>query len=169
MRDDDELGPRGQLAQHPGESQGVLLVQWRIDLIEDAERRGADQEAREDERHRGQRPLSPRQHRDVLQPLAGRLGHDVHARLVGFLILHQNQLGPSPLEDLVEHLVELHLEALERLHEQLPRGAVDAGDDGFQRGDGLGQVFLLGRQEADALLHLAMLVDGHHVDGPQFG
>ena len=52
------------LAAHPveqvAEAVNVRIVERRVDLVEDADRRGVRQEQREDQRHCGQRLLAAR-------------------------------------------------------------------------------------------------------------
>ena len=69
----------GQSPQRVGEAADVGLVERRVDLVQDAERHRVDAQHGEQQRHAGQRPLAAGQHRQPLQPLAGRPDHDLDA------------------------------------------------------------------------------------------
>src|SRR5439155_10346002 len=60
VRDEDELGLVAQLLQKAREALHVGLVERRVDLVQDAERRGAVAEQSEEQRHRRQRLLPSR-------------------------------------------------------------------------------------------------------------
>src|SRR4051812_13522391 len=57
VRDDDELGGAAHLPDHLVVPADVRLVERRVDLVEQAERRRLDQEDGEDQRDRGERLL----------------------------------------------------------------------------------------------------------------
>ena len=59
--DEQELGVGRQLAQQRAEPLHVGVVERCVDLVEQAERRRADAEQRQQERHRGERLLTARQ------------------------------------------------------------------------------------------------------------
>src|SRR5262249_301813 len=79
----------------------------------DGEGGGTIGEQGDQERHGGQRLLSPGQQGDLLQSFAGRLGDDLDAGLENvLLVLLQPQLGPPAAEQRREALHEVPLDRL---------------------------------------------------------
>src|SRR3954471_19111668 len=70
--DHDELGLVLEAIQHAHEVPDVLIVQWRIDFVEQAERTRLGQEDSEQEREGDERLFAARQQMDALGALAAR-------------------------------------------------------------------------------------------------
>src|ERR1019366_6056034 len=142
------------------------LVQGRVELVEQAERRGLHQVEREEERDRGQGPLPAREERDALEPRAGRLRDDLYPALEDVVRLDEVDGGAAAPEQRVERVLEV-LAYLREGDLELPlRGLVDLVDRGDELGLRLAQVVALRPQEVVALLELRVLLDGDEVDGP---
>ena len=81
----------------------VRVVQGGLDLVHDVEGRGPRPEDRDEERHRGQRPLPAAQQRQALDPLArrARLDLDAGGEHVVRIGEHEPPLaaGEEPVED----------------------------------------------------------------------
>ena len=96
------------LADHLVVAADVGLIERRVDLVEQAERRGLDEEDGEDQRDRGERLLAAREQLDRGELLARRLRDDLDARLGDGIgrILDELQLGRAAAEQAREHLLE---------------------------------------------------------------
>jgi hypothetical protein len=145
----------------------VGVVQRRLDLVEDVERRRPGLEQRDQERHRDQRALTAGQQRQPLDLLPRRAGLDVDAggqHVVG-VGEHQPALaaGEQPGEDPLEGLLDVAV----RLGEDLLDPLVDLLDDVEQVAPGLLQVVELFGQEPVPLLHRVVLLQRERVDPPE--
>jgi hypothetical protein len=88
VRDEEELGMVGHALDHAAEALGIGVVQGRVDLVEQAERRRVQAEHREHQRRRGQSLLAAGQQVDGRVLLARRLGHHLHAGVEDFVAGH---------------------------------------------------------------------------------
>src|SRR5262249_17519052 len=140
VRDDNELRRVRELLEEPREAAHVGLVERRIHLVEEAERRGLVAEDREEERDGGERLLPSREEHMALQAVAGRLDVDLQAAVERVLVLHQPDVAPPTAEEQRERLVEVVADRLEGLDEALARGAVDAADGLLEGLDRVGEV-----------------------------
>ena len=85
----------------------VVVIQSRLDLIEQAERRRFQVLDREQQGDRSQSFLPAGELHHILQLLSGRLCDDPYPRFQDILILHQFESSLSAAEELAEHLVKL--------------------------------------------------------------
>src|SRR5262249_4746364 len=113
---------------HLIEAPDVGFVQWGVDLVEQAERRWADEKEREHQRGCGERLLPARQEAEVLQLLSRRLHDDLHAGILALLGDAQLQTGGPTREQLGKDRRELLVGRGERLLEALLRGPHELGD-----------------------------------------
>ena len=74
MGDEDELGGLGHLPDHVVVAADVGVVERGVHLVEQAERRGLDEEDGEDEGDRGERLLAAGEQVDALELLARAAG-----------------------------------------------------------------------------------------------
>src|SRR5205823_13897221 len=111
----------GHVADESHEALVVDLVERRVDLIEDAERRRLVAEDREQQRQRGQGPLAAGEQRDRLVLLAGRLRRELDAALQYVLLVEQLHPGRAAAEERREDLAEVDVHRREGLAEQLAR------------------------------------------------
>ena len=123
MGDGDEagVGALAHFVEQIAEALDVIVVERRVDLVEDADRRGVGQEHGEDERKRRQRLLAAREQRQRLRLLARRLGDELEPgleRIVGF---DQLQLGLAALEQGLEQVLKVPVDDLEG-RDQAARG-----------------------------------------------
>src|ERR1051325_2747619 len=79
VRDHDELRVRGHLDDLISKASHVRFVKWRVDFVEQTERRGPVMEDAEHERERRHRLLATGEQQHVLQPFARWLCDDVNA------------------------------------------------------------------------------------------
>ena len=107
VRDDDELAPVEELAQHAREAGRVRLVERRVHLVEDAERARLAPEDREQERDRGERLLAAGEERERAQFLARRAGGDLDAGLQHVEPVFQNDVRLPAAEQLAEQFLEV--------------------------------------------------------------
>src|SRR5450759_5813977 len=128
VRDEDELRLLGQLHEERREAVDVRLVERGVDLVEDAERRRLVLEDRDKERDGRERFLAARQEADRLVPLAGRLRHDLEARVQGVLLVEEMHRGGPSVEQALKDLTEVEVDGREGLLKPLRRGLVDRPD-----------------------------------------
>src|SRR5260370_674038 len=91
----------------------VGVVERRVDLVQDADRRRVCQEGGEEQGEGGQRLLAARQQRQGLQLLARRARHDFEPGGERVVIVDQTQLRLAAAEQLCEKLHEVAVELLE--------------------------------------------------------
>src|SRR5690606_21897474 len=117
------------------ESPDVRVVQGRIDLVEQTERRGVELEDREHERNRRQGLLAAGQQMDRAVSFARRPRHDRHARIEHILAVQLEIRMPAaeearkqapeplirPLESFLESRPRLPIDLANRLLERLER------------------------------------------------
>ena len=94
------------LAHEIAEALGVVVVERRVDLVEQAERRRVQLEHREHERERGERLLAAREQMDRGVLLARRLRDHLHAA-VEDLLAGQHEPRVAAAEERREHLAEM--------------------------------------------------------------
>ena len=107
----------------------LSVVERRLDLVHDVERRRAGPEDRHQHRHRGQRLLAAGQQRQPLDLLAGRAGLDLDAGGQHVVGIGEQQPALAAGEQRGEHLAELALHVGVGLGEHLQDAVVDLGDD----------------------------------------
>src|SRR6185436_1242965 len=148
------------------EAPDVVVVERRVDLVQQTERRRIELEDREHERHRGQRLLAARQLVDRAVPLARRTRHDRNAR-VEDVLAGQLQVSVTAAEQFREALLQTGIDAVERVLEARARLAVDLADRRFERFERVGQILELAVQVFLALGLVLELVDGREVHLPE--
>ena len=94
----DELRAVGVLLDERQEAADVRVVERRIDFVEHADRGGIGEEQAEDQCDGGQRLFAAGQQGERLEPLAGRLGHDLQPGLERIVRIDQGQLGRAAAE-----------------------------------------------------------------------
>src|SRR5690242_20129712 len=159
VRDEQELRFTRHLLHHLAEAVRVRVVEWRVDFVHQAERRGIELEQREDQRDRRQRLLAARKLVDRRIALARRMRDYLHARIENFLA-GQQQLRLTAAEERRKELREIGVDDVERLLQQLARLAVDLPDRGLERRHRLGEIGRLPIEVALALGRLRKLVEG---------
>src|SRR5690606_17341594 len=164
VRDDDELGFALELLEHRQEAPDVGFVQWRVHLVQHTERARLDQVDGEQQRERGERAFAAAQQVDPLGPLATRGSRDLDGRLERVVRVGQPDVTLAALEQRLEGPAEVRADLLERLHEELPRGAVDLTDRCLEVVASPDQVVALRREELEPLALLLVLLHREHVD-----
>ena len=164
VRDDEQLGVLPELLVDLEQPAEVGVVERRLDLVEDVERRGAGLEERDEERHRHQGPLAAGEQREALDLLARRAGLDLDTgrQHVGGVGQHEPSLtaGEEPREGRVEGLGHVGV----RLGEDLLDPLVDLADDVEEVLAGPTQVLELLGEELVPLLHGVELLERERVD-----
>ena len=196
MGDDHELRPVGEAADQLQEAVDVGVVERRLDLVEDVERRRAGEENREHERERHERLLAAREQREAPRRLPRRRHLDFNAcgvlgfasgrrrvlvtRVTAFSVSGlASQHQPWPLgvdhpqaaaaarEEVLGQLLEVPLRGLEGLLERRRDLAVRVADQAVELGQrGLEIGALLG-ELLDVLERLGVLALRQRVHGPQ--
>ena len=115
VRDDDELGLADELPEEVREAADVRLVQRRVQLVEQAERRGLDHVEREQQRHGREGLLAAGEQRDALELRAGGLRDDLDAALQDVLGDDELERRPAAAEEGLEGVREVLLDLLEGL------------------------------------------------------
>src|SRR5436190_5020209 len=164
VRDHDELHLARHLLHHLAEAPDVGLVERRVHLVEQAERRRVQPEDRRYERHGRQRLLAAREQRDVRDALARRARHDRDAG-VEQVVADKLEVGVAAAEQAREELADARVDAIERLLEARARLAVDLLDRALERIQRLGQVLVLRVEVVLALGLLAEFLDRGQVHG----
>ncbi len=137
----------GQPPQRVREAADVRLVEGRVDLVQDAERHRVDAEHGEQQRHAGQRPLAAGQHRQALEPLAGRPHHDLDAAgRLAVLAVAELQGGRATGEQEPAEVVEPLADGREGGVEARGDVRIQLRDQLFGAVDGAAQVRVLGGQ-----------------------
>ena len=120
------------LARHVVEKVAIALdigvVERRVDLVEDADRRRIGEEDREDQRGRRQRLLAAREQRHGLRLLAGRPGEDFEAGFERVVRIDQGQLRRAAAEQGREELLEMLVHGVEGGEQALAALPVEAAD-----------------------------------------
>jgi hypothetical protein len=163
VRDDDELRLLLELVEHPHVAPDVLIVERRVDLVQQAEGTRLRQEDAEQQRQRHEVALAARQEVNALRALAARRRMDLDVaiqRRVGVLEL---EVALATAEQRHEDLTEVLADLRERRHEQLARGRVDLADRQRQRLLCRVQIRPLRRKELEALQLLLVLLDRQRV------
>src|SRR6185437_7433485 len=130
--DEDELHPGRHITHDIAEAADVVLIERRVDLIEQTEGRRVEIEDRENERDGGERLLTTRKQVNAAVLLAGRAGHDGYARIERILA-DQLEVGVPAAEEPRKPLLEAGVDALESLLEARARLLVDAPHRLLQR------------------------------------
>lgn len=164
MRNDDVLADVRELAQGVHETGDVLLVEGRVDLVEEAERRGLDHVGGEEEGHRRHRLLAARKEADVLELLPRGLREDVDTGLEDVLRVNEPDLASAAAEESAEHVMEVLLDFVVGREEELGRLGPDLLRDALQVVARLLEVGELRVEEVVAFLRLGEFLDGHQVD-----
>ena len=97
--DDEKAGcrPPGNFLQEIADPGDVLIVERRVDLVENAYGRGIGEKDGHGQRERGQGLFASGQQGQHLQSFSGRAGHDLEPGLEGVVRIHQRQMGvPAP-------------------------------------------------------------------------
>src|SRR5436190_15633008 len=166
VADEEELRRLRHLRDELGIALGVGVVERRVDLVEQAERRRIELEDREHQRDRRQRLLAPREQVDRAVLLAGRLRHHLNAGVEDLVAGHDQARGAAAEQDR-EHAAEVVVDLVERRLQQLARLEVDLPDRVLERGHRLGQVGALRVEEALSLARLAELLERREIDGAE--
>jgi hypothetical protein len=130
MGDDDDLCPLGEVTEKSVESYDVRVVQWRVDLIEDAERRRFDQVESQQEAHRQQCAFAAGKLVDGLNTLPFHAHHDLDLRRQGISGIAEHKVGFPALEEIGKDRIEFFLYFIEGRDEPVP-GALVKLIDGF--------------------------------------
>ena len=117
MGDDDELGVAANGVEHLHEPADVRVVERGVHLVEDAEGRRLVLEDREEQADRGHGLFASGEQQDVLKLLARGHGHDVDAGLEDVVVVHQGKARGTAAEELLERLLEVRVDDVERLLE----------------------------------------------------
>ena len=153
-----------QLGEQLDEPREVAVVERRLDLVEDVERRGAGPEDGDQHRDRGQRPLAARQQRQPLDLLARGAGLDLDAGGEPVVGLGEHQSAGAAGEQRREDQLELPGDVLVGRPEDLLDPLVDLLDDDQQVATaGLEVLELLG-EELVAFLERGELLERERVD-----
>ena len=102
MRDDDELRLPAHIREHFVEAADVGFVERRVHFVEDAERARLVAEHRDQQRERRQRLFAAGEQQNILQALAGRLRHDIDARIAGAVRLAEAHFAVAAAEERLE-------------------------------------------------------------------
>ena len=94
----------------------------------------------------------PESSSDVLQPLAGRRGHDVDAAFGQIGLVGEAHFALAAAEQRLEHLSEVRVDAFEGFLEAAARFGVEFLNGFLGVADGIEQILPLGVQELVALL-----------------
>src|SRR5262245_29404114 len=168
VADEEELRLGGHALYEVAEAAGVGVVERRVDLVEQAERRRVELEQREHQRDGSERLLAAGQEVDARVALARGMRHDLHAGVEDLLAGH-DELRLAAAEQHREERAEVAVDALEGLAQELARLAVDPADGVFQRRHRLLEVGGLRVEEALALAAGVELLERRQVHRAELG
>src|SRR5690606_39038367 len=130
--DEQELGLVRHAADDLDIALGVGLIERRIDLVEQAERRRIELEEREYQGDRGERLLAARELVDRAVALARRLRHHLDAGIEDFVAGQYEARFPAA-EELREQHAEMTIDGVVGVLQQLAGLAVDTSDGVLER------------------------------------
>ncbi|MPM66172.1 hypothetical protein SDC9_113079 [bioreactor metagenome] len=140
VTDEEELRSLRHAGHQLGIAFGIGVVQRRIHLVQQTERRGVELENRKHQGDGGQCLFAARQQVNRLVLLARWLCNHLHARVQNLVAGH-HQLGLTAAEQLGEHAAEMAVHGLEGARQQGARFGVDLADRVLQRVHRHRQVF----------------------------
>src|SRR5439155_3905015 len=164
--DDQELRLTGQFPQDTQEAINVCVVEWSVDLVEDAKGARPEEEDPDEGRPAGEGPLSAREHSAGLEPLPARLRHELDPGVEGvaaFFGLDQLQLGSPPLEQPLEEPAEVAVDLGECLDEPVLRGTRHSTQRLLEVLERSREVVVLIPKERQPLVELAVVVIGDQI------
>ena len=167
MGDEDELRAVRERADEAHEALHVGVVERRVDLVEDAERRRLDEVDREQEGRCRERLLAARELGEADGPLAARPGRDGDRRLERVVAVERHVGLGVAAEEVGEDGPEGVADERERRVEPLARGPVDLVDSVEQRPLGTLDIGALGLEERQALVLGVVALKGEGVDGAE--
>ena len=168
MADVQELGVGRHALHQIAEALGIRVIQRRVHLIEQAERRRIELEHGKHQRQRGECLLAAGKQVDRGGFLARRLGDDLHAGIENFLSRHE-QARLAATEQAGEHLAEMPVHGVEGLLQHFARLAVNAAYRRIQRFQRQVEVGRLRIQEPLALAAGLEFLQRGHVYRAQIG
>ncbi len=119
MGDDDELGLGAHISHVLGVADNIRFVKRRLDLVHDAERRGAHLEYRKVKRDSDKCLFAAGQKAYIRHRLAGRLNLYLNAAFEGIVFVLERERGFAAAEKLKEGLTEVFVNELKLLGEYL--------------------------------------------------
>ena len=161
MRDHDELGPVGELAERLREPAHVALVERGVDLVKHAERRRPHAQDREQQRGCGQRALAAGKLVEAADALPGWPCVDVDPWL--FWIVARAQRGLPAVEEPLKEQSKFAVDSLHRRAELLGDRGRELVRERPQIGHRTLEIALLGREELVTLPDLRELGRGERV------
>ena len=166
MRDKHQLGALGESLERLAVAMNVGVVERRVDLVQETERRRVELENGEDERHRRQGLLAAREQVDGAVAFAGRTRHHGHAGLKQ-VVVGQFQIGATAAEQFRKKFLEIDVDLVKGVLEQGARFTIHLADRLCQRGQCLGEIGVLLVQVLLAAGLFFVLLDRHQVDRPE--
>ncbi len=113
VRDDDELRVPSELPQNLRVPPDVGVIQRRVHLVQNHERRWLHLQQREQNRRRRQRPLSTRQLQQIPRLLPGHRNRNIDPAVQHVLRVRQRQFRLAPIEEADEVLLKSLLDRFE--------------------------------------------------------
>ena len=162
----DELNSFRHVFYNLAETSHIGLVKWRIDLIEDTERRRVQFKDCEHQRYCRQRLFTTRHQMYIGNALARRSGHHGYAGTEHIIARHF-QVSSTAAEQTREFLLELAVDVVVGILEAGARFLVNLGNGIFQRFQRRGYISMLFVKILLALLLFLVLVYCRKVDWPQ--
>ena len=164
MRDDDELRLLRDAAHVIGHAHHVRLVERRLDLIHDAERRRMNLQDGEVQRDGDERLFAAREQRDRLERLARRLNLDLDAAGEHVVLVLELERGLAAAEQLQKRLLEALADQRELFFKDDGHLACDAVDHADKLTLRLFHIVALGREVSVARIHALEFLDRADVD-----
>src|SRR5437867_2205548 len=161
VRDHDELGSVGELAERLREPADVAFVERSVDLVKHAERRRSHAQDGEEQCGRGEGALATGELREAPDPLARRSRVDVDARI--FRIFSGPQRRLASIEEALEEDTEFAVDGLQRRAELLRDRPREVVRQCSQVGHRALEIRLLCREELMTLADLRELARGKRV------
>ena len=169
VRDHDELRVVADGLQIRREPAQVAVVERRLHLVEDIERRAADAVDREQQRKRRERLLAAGHEHHLRDALARRLRADLNAGVLQVVGVGEDELGRAAREQGGEDAAKVVVDRVERADEVVFHARIDNADDLGKAAPRAVEVGQLSRQVIVAAAQLLVLLGGIGVDGAHVG
>src|ERR1700722_16553839 len=141
----------------------IVLIQRRIDFVQQTERRRVQVKNGEHQRHGGQGLLAARQLTDGAVAFAGRARHDRDARGIR-LLAGQFEISMAAAEQAREFFLQSGVDAIERILKSRAGFAIDFAHRRLERFQRIGQVLALPIQVLFALGLFLEFADRREID-----
>src|SRR5438270_6246467 len=167
VRNDYELGLGLESIEHANEVANVLIIQWGVDFVKQAERAWLGQEYSEEQGQGNKGLFTAGQQVDALCALAAWRGVDLDVALERTFRILESEITFAAAEECHEDVAKVLAHPHEGLEEELSCSCVDFANCLVQRVLRRVQVVALSSKEAEAPRLFLVLLDGERIYGTE--